>query len=225
MTIVILHIRCMDSQSVHLPVTTQGVLRPLRLACSGAMTFLMRSMASCTSLRILFRPTVMITCGAPKIVAATRFPTPSMLTTFPSSVTALQPDNNTSALRVFRVISMNALCMAGSFSWCTPTGTISLGTRPPMDASRSFPRAAVPGRSRGRACRSCGAPTETSVAFPASLSGTLWYLEFRRESFPGAAVRRCPLDGLAMFLACSRHRCLWPPSHHGFRNNLSGGVR
>ncbi len=79
------------------PVFAQGVERPKRWALVGAATPRARFMAASTSEQTLFMPTISTTFFGPKAMAETRLALPSMLTSTPSSVMALQLARNTSA--------------------------------------------------------------------------------------------------------------------------------
>jgi hypothetical protein len=96
--VVTLQIRSGDRQSMHTPVVSHGVLRCKRLAFIGDATLLTRSRAPSRSLTILFTPATTITLLGPKIIAATRFPTPSTLTSWPVYVMALLLVRKTSAV-------------------------------------------------------------------------------------------------------------------------------
>ena len=88
-----------ESQSVHNPVETQGSSTRLwRFALRGPATFLRRFKPASTSFTILFFPATTITFLGPNIIEATLLPVLSMFTNFPSFVTALLLQRNTSEL-------------------------------------------------------------------------------------------------------------------------------
>ena len=86
-----------DLQLKQAPVLAQGVDRPKRWAFVVAATLRARFIAPSTSEQTLFMPTIITTFFGPWAMAATRLELPSMFTSTPSFVMALQLARNTSA--------------------------------------------------------------------------------------------------------------------------------
>src|SRR5690554_6540537 len=134
-----LQILSLESQSLQTPVYTHGVVRFNLFAFKGAATVSILLNAASTSLHTLFFPTITNTFLCPKIMEATLFPVPSLLTSLPSSVRAFELVRYTSEVVAYSkaaFLSSAFQCQYVSFplsisSSYTPMSSIVM--EPPID--------------------------------------------------------------------------------------------
>ena len=93
------------------------------LTLRGAATLRARSIASVTVFSILFTPATRMTFSGPKVMAATRLPVPSMLTSQPSREMPLIPAMKLSASSPLRII---CLFSAGSVTTSRSMSSMSV---------------------------------------------------------------------------------------------------